>query len=170
MSNLFLSALGTTVGMGGPLEDALNIFTIKETGGLGNITQGLTRGQETTKIGAAAECLVDLGINALPFHLKLPVVGVRSLIEFCRGDMGDALSSLLMVAPYLSKVKPEKLSAVLKAYDTKVASLVKTATDQGGKAAVQAFSKEAGAAARVLKNNLWDQFKSGYELTPVCAA
>jgi hypothetical protein len=162
MSNLFLSALGVSAGMGGPLEDVFNIMSIKETGNIGDIQQAVTRGQESTKIGAIAELVFDLCTNVLPFHLKLPIAGLRSAIEFCRGDIGDALSSLMLVVPFLGKIPTTKLSSVLDKYDNGVKRIVKTASKDGFKAAVSEFAKDSGSAAREVRKLVVDPFLTSY--------
>jgi hypothetical protein len=84
---------------GGPIEDAIKVFTAEETGGISDISQGLTGGDETTSIGAMAEIIRNVGISLLPPMISLPLAGIVALTEAFQGDYGDALGAILLAVP-----------------------------------------------------------------------
>lgn len=84
---------------GGPIEDAIKVFTAEETGGIMDISQGLVGGDETTSIGAMAEIIRNVGISLLPPMISLPLAGFVALTEVIQGDYGDALGAMLLAVP-----------------------------------------------------------------------
>ena len=98
--NLAIMAAGMFAG--GPIEDAINIFTAEKAGDWTDLKQGIVGGQEKTSIGAMAEIIRNVGIGLLtpvfPW-IGLPLAGIVAATEFFQGDIGDAIGALFLAVP-----------------------------------------------------------------------